>query len=92
MQAVSISEARKRLFELRNQVVNNCEQVIITHKNGNMVIISMEGLQARHPRISLLILMILRGADGLETADSCKGGKGSGLVPAAQPYLLCQML
>ncbi|MCI5151215.1 MAG: type II toxin-antitoxin system Phd/YefM family antitoxin, partial [Candidatus Electrothrix sp. MAN1_4] len=54
MQAVSISEARKRLFELRNQVVNDCEQVIITHKNGNMVIISMEEWEAYQETFRLL--------------------------------------
>ena len=42
MQAVSISEARKRLFELREHVVNDYEQVIITHKQGNIVLISMD--------------------------------------------------
>ena len=42
MQAVSISEARKRLFELRDQVVNNHEEVILTHKRGNVVLISMD--------------------------------------------------
>jgi antitoxin YefM len=54
MQAVSISEARKRLFELRNQVVNDCEQVIVTHKNGNMVIISMEEWEAYQETFRLL--------------------------------------
>ncbi len=42
MQAVSMSEARKRLFELREQVVNNHEEVIVTHKRGNMILMSLE--------------------------------------------------
>ena len=42
MEALTISEGRKRLFELRTQVVSDHEQVILTHKNGNIVLISME--------------------------------------------------
>ncbi len=42
MQAVSMSEARKRFFELREHVVNDHEQVIVTHKRGNIVLISMD--------------------------------------------------
>ncbi len=42
MQALSITEARKRLFELRENVVNDHEPVIITHKKGNIVLISMD--------------------------------------------------
>ncbi|MBF0203732.1 MAG: type II toxin-antitoxin system Phd/YefM family antitoxin [Desulfamplus sp.] len=42
MRALSISEGRKRLFELRDQVVTDHDQVILTHKNGNVVLISME--------------------------------------------------
>jgi antitoxin YefM len=42
MQAISISEGRKRLFELRELVVSDHEQVIMTHKQGNVVLISMD--------------------------------------------------
>jgi len=42
MQAVSISEARKRLFALRQQVVDDHESIILTHKKGNIVMISMD--------------------------------------------------
>ncbi len=42
MEALSISEGRKRLFELRERVVSDHDQVILTHKNGNVVLISME--------------------------------------------------
>ena len=42
MEALSISEGRKRLFELRDRIVSDHDQVILTHKNGNVVLISME--------------------------------------------------
>ena len=42
MEALTISEGRKRLFELRNRVVSDDDQVILTHKSGNIVLISME--------------------------------------------------
>lgn len=42
MEALSISEGRKRLFELRDRVVSDHDQVILTHKKGNVVLISME--------------------------------------------------
>lgn len=41
MVAMSISEARQHLFELRERVVNDSDQVIMTHKSGNVVLISM---------------------------------------------------
>ncbi len=41
MDAVTISEGRRRLFDLRQQVVDNHDQVIMTHKAGNIVLISM---------------------------------------------------
>ena len=42
MEALSISEGRKRLFELRDRVVSDHDQVILTHKSGNVVLISMD--------------------------------------------------
>ena len=42
MQTMSISEARKHLNALREHVVNDHEQVILTHKQGNIVLISMD--------------------------------------------------
>ena len=46
MKALTISEGRKRLFELRKQVVDDHDQVVFTHKNGNVVLISMEEWEA----------------------------------------------
>jgi antitoxin YefM len=46
MEAISISEGRKRLFELRERVVDDHEQVIMTHKQGNVVLISMSEWEA----------------------------------------------
>jgi antitoxin YefM len=54
MQAVSISEARKRLFELRDQVVDNHEEVIVTHKRGNMVLMSLDDWEAYQETFRLL--------------------------------------
>ncbi len=54
MQVVSISEARKRLFELRDHIVNDHEHVIVTHKNGNMVMISMDDWEAYQETFRLL--------------------------------------
>jgi len=42
MKALSISEGRKRLFELRDSVVSDHDQVILTHKKGNVVLIAMD--------------------------------------------------
>ncbi len=46
MVAMSISEGRQRLFELRERVVDDHDQVILTHKSGNVVIISMAEWEA----------------------------------------------
>ena len=43
---MSISEGRQRLFELRERVVDDHDQVILTHKSGNVVIISMAEWEA----------------------------------------------
>jgi antitoxin YefM len=54
MVAMSISEARQRLFELRAQVVEDHDQVILTHKNGNIVLISMAEWEAYQETSRLL--------------------------------------
>ena len=82
MQAVSISEARKRLFELRDQVVNNAEQVIVTHKKGDMVIISMDEWEAYQETFRLLndqkaLKALLRSFDDREH------GRRTGKTPDA---------
>lgn len=46
MVAMSISEGRQRLFELRERVVEDYDQVILTHKSGNVVLISMAEWEA----------------------------------------------
>jgi|688.fasta_scaffold09134_14 antitoxin YefM len=46
MVAMSISEGRKRLFELRERVVEDHDQIILTHKSGNVVLISMAEWEA----------------------------------------------
>ncbi|PCJ17204.1 MAG: type II toxin-antitoxin system prevent-host-death family antitoxin [Candidatus Cloacimonadota bacterium] len=40
--AIPITQARKRLFELREKVVQDMDQIIFTHKDGNAVLISMD--------------------------------------------------
>ena len=42
MLAMSISEGRKKLFEIRQSVVDDYDTAILTHKDGNMVLISQE--------------------------------------------------
>jgi len=54
MEAISISEARKRLFELRRQVVEDNDRVIMTHKQGNVVLISMDEWEAYQETMRLL--------------------------------------
>lgn len=54
MVAISISEARQRLFELRGRVVDDHDQVILTHKNGNIVLISMAEWEAYQETSRLL--------------------------------------
>jgi antitoxin YefM len=54
MEALSISEARKRLFELRQRVVADNDRVIMTHKQGNVVLISMDEWEAYRETVRLL--------------------------------------
>ena len=54
MEALSISEGRKRLFELRDRVVSDHEQVILTHKKGNVVLISMDEWESHQETQRLL--------------------------------------
>lgn len=54
MLALSISEARQRLFELRQRVVVDHDQVIMTHKQGNVVLISMEEWETYQETLRLL--------------------------------------
>ncbi len=42
MIAMSISEGRKKLFELRQSIVDDSETAILTHRDGNMVLISQD--------------------------------------------------
>lgn len=54
MEAMSISEARQRLFELRQRVIEDNDQVIMTHKQGNVVLISMDEWEAYQETVRLL--------------------------------------
>ena len=54
MLAMNISEARKRLFELCKRVVSDQDQVIVTHKYGNTVLISMEEWESYQETVRLL--------------------------------------
>ena len=54
MQVMSISEARKRLFELREHIVADHDQVILTHKSGNIVLISMDEWESYKETVRLL--------------------------------------
>jgi len=54
MEAISISEGRKRLFELRQRVVDDNDQVIMTHKQGNVVLISLDEWEAYQETMRLL--------------------------------------
>ncbi len=54
MQAMSISEGRKRLFELRESVVDDFETVILTHKKGNVVLISLEEYESWFETLRLM--------------------------------------
>lgn len=54
MQVMSISEARKRLFELRKHIVADHDQVILTHKSGNIVLISMDEWESYKETVRLL--------------------------------------
>ena len=53
MLAMSISEGRQRLFELRERVVNDCDEAILTHKEGNIVLISMDQWESYQETIRL---------------------------------------
>jgi antitoxin YefM len=82
MQALSISEARKRLFELRDQVVNNSEQIVVTHKKGNMVMISMDEWEAYQETFRLLNDQAALKAV-LQSFDDREHGRRAGKTPDA---------
>jgi antitoxin YefM len=46
VEALSLAEGRERLLELGEKVVSDHDQVILTHKTGNVVLISMEEWEA----------------------------------------------
>ncbi len=54
MLAMNISEARQRLFELCKRVVTDNDQVIVTHKYGNTVLISMQEWESYQETVRLL--------------------------------------
>jgi prevent-host-death family protein len=54
MEAMSISEGRKRLFELRKRVVEDNDRVIMTHNQGNVVLISMDEWESYQETLRLL--------------------------------------
>ena len=54
MKAMSISEGRKKLFELREHVVTDHDPVILTHKRGNIVLISMDEWEIYKETLHLL--------------------------------------
>jgi PHD/YefM family antitoxin component YafN of YafNO toxin-antitoxin module len=54
MEVISISKARSRLYELHRQIVCDHDQAILTHKNGNMVLISMDEWESYKETMRLL--------------------------------------
>lgn len=54
MDALTISEGRKRLFELRDRVVTDHDQVILTHKKGNVVLVSMDEWESNQETLRVL--------------------------------------
>ena len=54
MEIMSVSKARSRLSELHRQIIFNHEQVILTHKSGNAVLISMEEWELYKETLRLL--------------------------------------
>ena len=54
MDALTISEGRKRLFELRERVVSDHDPVILTHKQGNVVLVSLDEWESYHETLLLL--------------------------------------
>lgn len=80
MEAVSLSEGRRRLFELRDHVVNNEEEIIMTHKKGNVVLISMAEWEAYRETYRLLRdKETLRAL--LASFDAHDAGKTAGKTP-----------
>jgi antitoxin YefM len=78
MLAMSISEARRRLFELRERVVSDHDQVIMTHKNGNVVLISMAEWESYQETLRLLrdrpaLRALLQSFDDHDAAQEDRG-------------------
>jgi PHD/YefM family antitoxin component YafN of YafNO toxin-antitoxin module len=54
MLAMNLSEARKHLFALREQIVADHEAAILTHKKGNVVLISMDEWESYNETIRFM--------------------------------------
>ncbi|HEX9735230.1 MAG TPA: type II toxin-antitoxin system Phd/YefM family antitoxin [Thermoanaerobaculia bacterium] len=78
MEALSISEGRRRLLELREKVVSDHDQVILTHKNGNVVLISMGEWEAyRETELLLKDRAALRALlQSFDDHDAGRKGRG----------------
>ncbi len=78
MQALSISEGRERLLELREKVTSDHDQVILTHEAGNVVLISMEEWEAyRETERLLMDRAALRALlQSFEDHDAGREGRG----------------
>jgi antitoxin YefM len=78
VEALSISEGRERLLELGKKVVSDHDQVILTHKTGNVVLISMEEWEAYRETQRLLMDKAALKAllQSFEDHDARKEGRG----------------
>ncbi len=82
MEALTISEGRERLVELGGKVVSDHDQVILTHKTGNVVLISMEEWEAHRETQRLLMdRPALRALlQSFEDHDARKEGRGKSVA------------
>lgn len=78
MRALSISEGRERLLELRDRVITDHEQVILTHEGGNVVLISMDEWEAFRETERLLMDRAALKAllQSFEDHDAGREGRG----------------
>ncbi|MGE0086810.1 MAG: type II toxin-antitoxin system Phd/YefM family antitoxin [Desulfococcaceae bacterium] len=54
MQIMSISEAHEKLFDLPRHVVSEHEEIVVTHRDGNIVLISMDKWESYKETLRLL--------------------------------------
>ena len=85
MKTITLTEARKNLFQIRKNIIENHEEVLITHKNGNLIIMSQDDRE--NIMETFFILKDRKTMESLEKTISLrKAGKNPGGLPIEKAF------